>query len=197
MMPLSHGSNPAPYESCAFFIRHNPSEREFLFFGDVEPDSLASEPKTIHVWRAAAPKIPHILDTIFIECSWPSGREDKQLYGHLTPEHLVQELGALALEVTRWRASNSNKRYASSQSNASFLRKRKKSIKAKPLSLRGALNGVRIFIIHCKEDMQSKYNKPMHEIITEQVKRLMDEKGLGATILAAEQGMYIGTSPSL
>ena len=62
---LSLTFSTGAYESTAFFIRHDPSEQEFLFFGDVEPDSLAETPQTINVWRAAAPKIPEKLSYIY------------------------------------------------------------------------------------------------------------------------------------
>src|SRR5271154_2391162 len=66
MMPLSHGKcgSASSYESSAFFIRHDPSCKEFLFFGAVESDNLAATPRTIHVWRMAARKIPHSLHDI-------------------------------------------------------------------------------------------------------------------------------------
>ncbi|KAH8108466.1 cAMP phosphodiesterases class-II-domain-containing protein [Phellopilus nigrolimitatus] len=207
MLPLSHG---AAYASAAFFVRHGPSARELLFLGDVEPDALAVHPRTAAVWRAAAPKIPHVLDTLFVECSWPAGRADDKLYGHLTPAHLLVELENLAAAVVRCRpesglgesaaplgvgskpgasASSSRKR---ASSIASPERKRQKRTPG-AADLRGVLMGVTVYIMHCKEDMEGRYTRPMHEVITEQVRQLMDEKGLGATILAAEQGALIRT----
>ncbi|KAJ3574557.1 hypothetical protein NP233_g1690 [Leucocoprinus birnbaumii] len=104
--PLSHGTyQDDPYTSSAFCIRHDPSSTEFIFFGDVEPDSVTKTPRNIDIWRVVAPKIPNTLKAIFIECSWPSGRADDTLYGHLTPEHLVAELVALAKEVVKYRKS--------------------------------------------------------------------------------------------
>ncbi|KAI5124052.1 hypothetical protein M0805_003881 [Coniferiporia weirii] len=216
MLPLSHGPD---YTSAAFFVRHGsgPNARELLFLGDVGPDALATVPRTEAVWRAAAPKIPHALDVLFIECSWPSGRADNKLYGHLTPEHLATELENLAAAVIECRdgisgshtsqgsvsgssgPSSSLKHDAVSNlsrkrafSTASPERKRQKRATSAE-DLRGALTGVRVFIMHCKDDMEGKYSRPMHEVITEQVRRLVDEKGLGATVLAAEQGALIRT----
>ena len=104
--PLNHGADiNGSYMSSAFSIRHDSSSTEFLFFGDVEPDSIVSTPRTIDIWRAVAPKIPNTLKVIFIECSWPSGRADDMLYGHLTPEYLVAELVALAKQVVKHRNS--------------------------------------------------------------------------------------------
>ncbi|KAL5490093.1 PDE1 [Sanghuangporus weigelae] len=200
MLPLNHGP---VHPSSAFFLKHDASEREFLFFGDVEPDHLAAKALNLDVWRIAAPKIvENILNTIFIECSWPTGRRDSFLYGHLSPPHLIHELENLAKAVVAARFGTSagagvltltsGRRRASS--NASPERKRLKSTEESDVAedLLGSLTGLRIYIIHCKEDMQEKYEgRPMHEVISEQVRTLMEERGLGATILAVEQGDLI------
>ncbi|KAF8964116.1 cyclic-AMP phosphodiesterase [Flammula alnicola] len=186
-MPLNHGRNAlGQYDSAAFFIRHEPSHREFLFFGDVEPDIVADKPQTINVWRAAAPKIPETLSTIFIECSWPSGRKDDLLFGHLTPEHLVDELAALATEVVKHRQTTTQ-----SETRRRPLRKRQKRNSLTPADLKDALAGVRIYIIHCKDDMNSDSDRPIRDVIVDQVRRIVEDKGLGAKILAAEQGARI------
>jgi hypothetical protein len=205
-MPVWHGKNDTlgDYESTAFFIRHDPTGQEFLFFGDVSPDSLcesSSEPQTISVWRAAAPKIPSKLSTIFIECSWPAGRPDEQLYGHLSPEHLVDELAALAAEVTDARAAASTPsttttaKSSHSSSTASRVAatsdepKRKKRRRSEPLA------GLRIYVIHCKDDLERKFSRPICHVIRDQVEELVRAKGLGAEVLSAEQGMTISMSP--
>jgi 3',5'-cyclic-nucleotide phosphodiesterase len=234
-MPVSHGKNDTlgDYESTAFFIRHDPTGQEFLFFGDVSPDSLcnseSSEPRMIAVWRAAAPKIPSKLSTIFIECSWPSGRSDEQLYGHLSPEHLVDELAVLAAEVmgvrnaaaatstaksshgsaaaasrvdatsttkTASRVDATSTTKSSHCSTASRVAaaatadepKRKKRRRSEPLA------GLRICIIHCKDDLDRKFSRPICHVIRDQVEELVRAKGLGAEILSAEQGMTISMS---
>ena len=117
------------------------------------------------------------------------------LYGHLTPDHLMQELTNLALEVAVYRASRNKK--TTSELPVSPIRKKQRTIKPASLDLRGILSGVKVYITHCKEDMESKYDRPMHKVITEQVTRLMELKGLGATIFAAEQGTRIGDYDSL
>ena len=203
-MPVWHGQNDTlgDYESSAFFIRHDPTGQEFLFFGDVSPDSLSSKPQTISVWRAAAPKIPSTLSTIFIECSWPSGRSDEQLYGHLSPEHLVDELTALAAEVAAVRSAAAAT--ASHESTASYVaaasaadkpkrkkrRRRNRSVDAdsKPSE---PLAGLRIYVIHCKEDLEREFTRPIYHVIRDQVESLVRAKGLGAEVLSAEQGMTI------
>jgi cAMP phosphodiesterase len=202
MMPLSHGkSNSAAnqYESSAFFVRHDPTSKEFLFFGDVEPDSIAASPQTIKVWRAAAPKIPDTLSTIFIECSWASGRKDDLLYGHLTPEHLVAELTALASEVVLARtARRGGKEQVVPQSPRTGSPLRKKPRKGSGSSsasneggLRGALDGLRVHIIHCKDTMENG-DRPIGHLICDQVRDLVQAMGLGAEILPTDQGMRIG-----
>lgn len=188
-MPLSHGKDRAggTYNSAAFFIRHNSSKHELLFFGDVEPDSIASHPRTLDVWRVAATKIPHKLSTIFIECSWPLGRADELLYGHLNPEHLAAELDVLASEVLKVRQAA----VANGGSSKSPPRKKQRLNPVSPSTHRGALEGVRVVIIHCKEDLRGAFNRPINQVIAEQVRALTEEQGLGVEIIAAEQGMHI------
>ncbi|KAJ8474255.1 hypothetical protein ONZ45_g16012 [Pleurotus djamor] len=187
MMPLSHGrllaEKPDEYISSAFFIRHDPSSKELLFFGDVEPDSLALIPRTIEVWRVAAPKIPHTLSAIFIECSWPSTRPDHMLHGHLSPEHLGVELTALASEVVKVRLAEIKIPNAASSGPA---RKRQRRNPPPSIDLRGALRGLRVYITHCKG-----CSPETPKLILSQVRDIITEKGLGAEILLAEQGMRI------
>jgi cAMP phosphodiesterase len=185
--PLNHGRNSlGQHSSSAFFIRHDPSQREFLFFGDVEPDALAEKPRTINVWRAAAPKIPDTLSCIFIECSWPSGRKDDLLFGHLTPEHLGNELAALAAEVVKHRMVV---RRLDSDQGPARKKQRRNSATLTPKDLHQSLAGVRVYIIHCKDGDTSP---PARDIIIEQCRQMVKEKGLGAEVLLALQGMNLG-----
>ena len=189
---LSHGASSQDSRmqvlSTAFFLRHDPTQKEILFFGDVEPDSLSSNPMNWSVWRMAAPKIPHALSAIFIECSWASERSDDTLYGHLSPPHLLDELLVLATEVWKVRRT---------QSSGRSLRPRMKVTAGKSLSipspsseeLRGILDGLSIYIIHCKSDLTSE--RPARNVIEKQIKELMQKKGLGANILAVEQGSIL------
>lgn len=186
--PLNHGRNSlGQYFSSAFFIRHDPSHREFLFFGDVEPDTVAEKPRTINVWRAAAPKIPDRLSCIFIECSWPSGRRDDLLFGHLTPEHLGNELAVLAAEVAKHRMTF--RRVESDQSPAR-KKQRRNSVTLTPHDLIDTLAGVRVYVIHCKDGGGT--SPPVRDIIIEQCRQVVKEKGLGAEVLLAAQGMHLG-----
>ncbi|KAG5645050.1 hypothetical protein DXG03_007229 [Asterophora parasitica] len=186
-IPISHGHNATgQYGSAAFFIRHDTHNREFLFFGDVEPDSVAAYPQTINVWRAAAPKFPQKLSAIFIECSWPSGRRDDMLFGHLSPIHLVDELVALAGEVVKSRKGERG------GVRARPLRKKQRKNPVSPEELLGALTGLRVYVMHCKDDLAGKSEVSMRDIIVPQVKALVEEKKLGAEIIAVEPGMHIG-----
>lgn len=51
-----------------------------------------------------------------------------------------------------------------------------------------------MYVTHCKDNMARDFDKPMRDIIVPQVRALVEGKGLGAQILAAEQGMRIGAS---
>ncbi|KAI0933822.1 hypothetical protein AcW1_005543 [Taiwanofungus camphoratus] len=190
MMPINHGQNDTIglYESSAFFIRHDLTACEFLFFGDVEPDSIAAKPLNLNVWRVAAPKIPQNLSTIFIECSFPSGRKDDMLFGHLSPEHLAVELTALAAEVVDYKRHAAD---AESQGRDGSTRARKKQRRDQVSSFRGALNGVRVYIIHCKDDIHGHYDRPINHVIADEVRALVDAQELGVQIIAVDQGMQI------
>ena len=181
-MSISHGKNASgPYDSTCFFIKHLPSKHEFLFFGDVEPDSVAARPRNVTVWRAAAPKIPHALSALFIECSYPAGRPDEALFGHLSPAHLVRELVALATEVVLARTAR--------QSSSRRPRKRQKRALPDAEALQGALNGLRVYVMHCKEHPS---DRPISEVIAEQCREMLETHQLGLELLTADQGMKIG-----
>jgi hypothetical protein len=204
-----------------------------LFWGDVEPDTLAARPSNIRVWREAAPKIvAKQLDAVFIECSWPSGRSDATLFGHLTPEHVVQELKVLATEIVLTRQSQAQTSVAASKSpvvskagpnKASqarstpgstvsghssrklrlpsisgvgvLTRKRKRETVVPLGQLCGVLDGVTVYVIHCKDDLEEKFAEPINEVIAGQIRALVDAPALalGCRIVAVEQGTQICT----
>ncbi|PAV24349.1 cyclic-AMP phosphodiesterase [Pyrrhoderma noxium] len=205
MFPISHGPS---YDSSAFFIHHTSLGREFLFFGDVEYDLSSINPRISNVWSAAAPKF---VSAVFIECSWPSGRPDDKMFGHLTPEHLIAELQVLANFVSEHRnlsnnyPASTNPRVTSisprrrSSSSASPERKRlKQSVDEDPSEggrrpvLQNALSGLRVYIVHCKEELTRPDNtKPINQVISNQVRELVNKLELGVEIVAAEQGSLI------
>lgn len=186
---LSHGVSSQDSRmqvlSTAFFLRHDPTQKEILFFGDVEPDALSLNPMNWSVWRTAAPKIPHALSAIFIECSWASERSDDMLYGHLSPPHLLDELLVLATEVWKVRTTQSPGRSLMKATAGKSLSNSSPSSE----ELRGILDGLSIYIIHCKSDLTSE--RPARNVIEKQIKELMQKKGLGANILAVEQGSIL------
>ncbi|KAF2665512.1 hypothetical protein BT63DRAFT_67470 [Microthyrium microscopicum] len=92
-------------DSSAYFIRAEPSGRQILVFGDVEPDSLSMLPRTHIVWAEAARKIAEgALAAVFIECSYSDSQPDAVLFGHLAPRHLIAELSVLAEMTVEARA---------------------------------------------------------------------------------------------
>lgn len=165
-MPLSHGRSflhpKQAHQSSAFFIRNDETKQQFLFLGDVEPDSLSMKPQTIAVWRAAAPLIPHELNSIFLECSWTLDREDALLYGHLSPRHVIAELEALAHEIT-------------AVSRRSFKR---------------PLRGLKLYVMHCKADMDGDSDTALQ--IVSQLQALAQQRKMDLEIIPVVQGMCIG-----
>jgi cAMP phosphodiesterase len=89
--PLSHGN---PYESSAFLIKNDADA--VLYLGDTGPDAVEKSDDLKELWKAVAPLIKEKqLRGIFIEVSFPNEQPDNALYGHLTPNHLMTELGKL------------------------------------------------------------------------------------------------------
>lgn len=58
-MALSHGQAPAgdPYDSTAFFVGNEATGHHFLFFGDVDADSVAGDNRNQLVWQRAAVRL--------------------------------------------------------------------------------------------------------------------------------------------
>jgi hypothetical protein len=192
LVPIAHGSianGTAVYDSTAFFVRNEDTNREFLFFGDVEPDSVSSPRDNGHgrnraVWKAAAPKIREgRLDHVFLECSYRAGRRKEDLFGHLSPEYVVEEMRSLAREVVRanqvmttnvTHSPSTSVSYASASTCGNggsmvgmlglFFRRRSSIASASATAaaascaisdkeLVGSLSGITLVIIHCKEPM--------------------------------------------
>ena len=88
------------YDSSAYFILDAAQSTEVLMFGDVEPDSISLNPRNLHIWQEAAPKVAAgTLKAIFIECSYEDSQRDDRLFGHLKPMFVMEELRSLAAEV--------------------------------------------------------------------------------------------------
>lgn len=205
-MPISHGCTPTGdlYESTAFFVRNESAQKEFLFLGDVEPDSISKKPQTRAVWRAAGHLIPDTLDTVFLECSYRASRPISTLYGHLSPPHFVAELRALAHEVVearQRRASDASFRSAVSQNGSnsdsdgsSRPRKRPKVVgTAGDGELTGALSGVRVYIIHCKEQESLGGSQTTPDALAEEIRQeLLAGPNMGVEVVAVHQGLRLG-----
>ncbi len=89
---LSHSS---PYQSTAFLLRNN--DDYVLYLGDTGADTIEHSNKLQLLWQAVASLVQqHWLKGIFIEVSYPDEQPGKQLFGHLTPKLLMQELEVLA-----------------------------------------------------------------------------------------------------
>jgi cAMP phosphodiesterase len=90
---LSHG---VPYESAAFLLRKDSAY--VLYLGDTGADTIEHSNKLQLLWQAVAPLIQQRqLKGIFIEVSYPDEQPDTQLFVHLTPKLLMQEMQVLAL----------------------------------------------------------------------------------------------------
>ena len=88
------------YESSAFFIQDKKTKREILMFGDVEPDSVSLSPRNATIWTDAAPKIAAgRLAAIFIECSFDDSVPKENLFGHMQPRYIAEEMKYLAWAV--------------------------------------------------------------------------------------------------
>jgi cAMP phosphodiesterase len=119
-------------DSSAYFIRDIHTGREVLIFGDVEPDSISLSPRNLRVWLDAAPKIASgLLTAIFIECSYTDAQSEDQLYGHLAPRFLHEELRMLAQCVTQARKDIAEEKEAC-EFDKEHPKKRKRTESGKP-----------------------------------------------------------------
>jgi 3',5'-cyclic-nucleotide phosphodiesterase len=88
---LSHVN---PYESSAFLVRQN--QDYLLYLGDTGSDTVEKSTKLSVLWNAITPLIKaNKLKAIFIEVSFDNSMPNKLLFGHLTPNLLLQELTKL------------------------------------------------------------------------------------------------------
>lgn len=132
------------YCSTAAFVKDEETKREFLFFGDVEPDSVSGTDLNHRVWAAAAPKIlDRTLDTIFLECSYPSAQPRELLFGHLSPPFLMEELDVLADEV--------RKRQAAAAAAATRIGAQEEPDEGSEMP--PPLEGVTVVIMHIKDEL--------------------------------------------
>ncbi|WP_298741588.1 3',5'-cyclic-nucleotide phosphodiesterase [uncultured Chitinophaga sp.] len=89
--PLSHS---APYQSTAFLVRYQ--DAYLLYLGDTGADTIEHSDKLRQLWQTVAPLVrSRQLKAIFIEVSFPDEQPQQQLFGHLTPALLMQEMQTL------------------------------------------------------------------------------------------------------
>ena len=103
----------------------------------------------------------------------------------------MDELAALATEVVAARTAAAA---TSKGDDATPLRKRKRrrrNMSAEDTPSSAPLAGLRVYVMHCKEDLEQEYSRPIYHVIRDQVEALVQAKGLGAEVLSVEQGMTI------
>lgn len=204
LMPVSHGSTSqgSTYDSTAFFIRNDQTRQELLFFGDVEPDSVSSPSSPISgrtraVWRMAAPRIRDgVLDHVFLECSYRAGRRKEELFGHLSPEYVVEELKNLAREVVRAKNGPPPSTSGGNSGVVGLFTRRRSSVAAVSYSdkeLTGALTGMTLVVIHCKEPMPPELPcDDVRKVIRDQIVERLAPFNLGIKVRAPQQGERLG-----
>jgi 3',5'-cyclic-nucleotide phosphodiesterase len=89
--PLSHS---ATSRSTAFLLRVK--NAYLLYLGDTGADAVEKSDKLLQLWQTVAPLLKaRQLKAIFIEVSFPEEQPRSQLFGHLTPGLLMQEMHRL------------------------------------------------------------------------------------------------------
>lgn len=105
--PIWHSN---PYLSTAFLIAEKSNDAHLLYFGDVGPDEVENLRTndtnkmnlTRKVWHHVAPLVCEgKLTAILLECSYPNGRPDNLLFGHLTPKWMVVAMNDLQDELSQ------------------------------------------------------------------------------------------------
>lgn len=87
-------SHVKPYESTAFLVRNQNSY--LLYLGDTGADKVEQSEQLAALWKAVAPLVVNNqLKAIFIEVSFDNSVPEKVLFGHLTPNLLMEEMTKL------------------------------------------------------------------------------------------------------
>jgi len=85
--------------TSAFLLKNQYGEY-LLYFGDCEADSISNKTTMKTIWQRVAPLVrDKLLTGIFIESSYDDSRPANQLFGHMSPKFVTQELTNLAIEV--------------------------------------------------------------------------------------------------
>jgi 3',5'-cyclic-nucleotide phosphodiesterase len=83
-----------PYESTAFLVRNQNSY--LLYLGDTGADRVEQSEQLAALWKAVAPLVMNNqLKGLFIEVSFDNSVPEKALFGHLTPNLLMEEMTKL------------------------------------------------------------------------------------------------------
>jgi 3',5'-cyclic-nucleotide phosphodiesterase len=87
-------SHVKPYESTAFLVRNQNSY--LLYLGDTGADKVEQSEQLAALWKTVAPLVMNNqLKAIFIEVSFDNSVPEKALFGHLTPNLLIEEMTKL------------------------------------------------------------------------------------------------------
>jgi len=87
-------SHVKPYESTAFLVRNQNSY--LLYLGDTGADKVEQSEQLAALWKTVAPLVMNKqLKGIFIEVSFDNSIPERALFGHLTPNLLMEEMGKL------------------------------------------------------------------------------------------------------
>ncbi|CAO1624858.1 unnamed protein product [Sympodiomycopsis kandeliae] len=173
----------ATMDSTAFFLTNKQTDRQVLFFGDVEPDCVSRSPRNRRVWQHTAMLFAsNRLNTVFLECSFPAAQPTEFLWGHLSTSHLYDELKVLARCVKSERAVLARTKGCSSSASGlgntsaparmvnfskPILKEPLPVIPPSPLvptsqsamaGLKGVLSGLTVIIIHAKQAFFPSYS---------------------------------------
>lgn len=155
------------YISSAFLITHQISNSSILIFGDFESDAVSNLGKNKRIWCKIAPMLlqpEKPLKGIILECSTCQIVSTNELYGHLMPTHLINELRVLNDEILALLPSSNRK-------------------KITPLS------GFNVVINHVKENPDDS-SDPRRDILYE-LESLNNKYGLGVQFSIALNGVSI------
>ncbi|EJS43849.1 pde1p [Saccharomyces arboricola H-6] len=89
----------APVYSTFYIFRDRQTNDSIIICGDVEQDQRGCDEALLEeFWLYVADNIPLVhLKGILVECSCPLSSKPEQLYGHLSPTHLINELSNLSI----------------------------------------------------------------------------------------------------
>ncbi|GEQ66959.1 hypothetical protein JCM33374_g622 [Metschnikowia sp. JCM 33374] len=151
-----------PYSSSAFLICSNVDQVKMLVFGDFEPDSISRCDKNSAVWKHVAPSVlDGTLKCVVVECSTFNRDPGANLYGHMTPSHLMAEFQRLE----------------------SFCAEKSDGSQAKP-----HVSDLKVIVTHVKETYDGK--DPRRRILSE-LQQLNESLGLNLNVSIATNGISV------